>query len=95
VSPDFIEKDRFMNQIADTVRQFILTRYLPGESPENLRDDTPLRSSGILDSLATLGLISFLEQEYKIEIEAHETDVDNFDRIEDIAAFVERKRAEA
>jgi acyl carrier protein len=82
-----------MNQIADTIRQFILTRYLPGESADNLRDDTPLRSSGILDSLATLGLISFLEQEYGIEVEAHETDVDNFDRIEDIAAFVERKRA--
>jgi acyl carrier protein len=82
-----------MNQIADTIRQFILTRYLPGESEDNLRDDTPLRSSGILDSLATLGLISFLEQEYGIEVEAHETDVDNFDRIEDIAAFVERKRA--
>lgn len=82
-----------MNQIADTIRQFILTRYLPGESPANLRDDTPLRSSGILDSLATLGLISFLEQEYNIEVEAHETDVDNFDRIQDIAAFVERKRA--
>ena len=83
-----------MNQIADTIRQFILTRYLPGESADNLRDDTPLRSSGILDSLATLGLISFLEQEYGIEVEAHETDVDNFDRIADIAAFVERKRAD-
>ena len=82
-----------MSAIADTVRKFILTRYLPGESPENLRDDTPLRTSGILDSLATLGLISFLEEEYTIQIEAHETDIDNFDRIADIAAFVERKRS--
>jgi acyl carrier protein len=82
-----------MNQVADTIRHFILTNYLPGESPENLHDDMPLRTSGVLDSLATLALISFLEQEYKIEVEAHETDVDNFDRIEDIAAFVERKRA--
>ena len=83
-----------MTQIADRIRDFILTKYLPGESPANLRDDTPLRSSGVLDSLATIGLISFLEQEYQIEVEAHETDIDNFDRIEDIAAFVERKRAQ-
>jgi acyl carrier protein len=82
-----------MNQIAETIRQFILTRYLPGESPANLPDDMPLRSSGVLDSLATLGVISFIEQEYKIEVEAHETDVDNFDRIQDMAAFVERKLA--
>ena len=42
---------------------------------------------------ARAGAHFFLEQEYGIEVEAHETDVDNFDRIEDIAAFVERKRA--
>ena len=78
---------------ADTIRQFILSRYLPGESADNLRDDTPLRSSGILDSLATLSLISFLEEQFKIEVEAHETDIDNFDRIGDIAAFVEQKQA--
>ena len=80
---------------ADTIRQFILSRYLPGESADNLRDDTPLRSSGILDSLATLSLISFLEEQFNIEVEAHETDVDNFDRIGDIAAFVEQKQAKA
>ena len=83
-----------MTHTTDTIREFILKRYLPGESAANLRDDTPLRSSGILDSLATLGLISFLEEQYRIEIEAHETDVDNFDRIQDIAAFVERKQAQ-
>jgi acyl carrier protein len=83
-----------MEPIAETIRHFIITKYLPGESPENLPDDLPLRSSGVLDSLATLALISFIEERYKIEVRAHETDVDNFDRIRDIAAFIERKQAE-
>ena len=82
-----------MSPTADTIRDFILARYLPGESAANLPDDLPLRSSGVLDSLATLALISFLEERFGIEVEAHETDVDNFDRIRDIAAFVERKQA--
>jgi acyl carrier protein len=82
-----------MNQIAETIRDFVLTRYLPGESPANLQNDMPLRTSGILDSLATLALIQFIEQEFNIEVEAHETDVDNFDRIDDMVAFIERKRA--
>jgi acyl carrier protein len=82
-----------MSDIANTLRDFILTRYLPGESPANLRDDTALRSSGVLDSLATLGLISFIEEQYGIEVQAHETDVDNFDRIQDMVAFIERKQA--
>lgn len=84
-----------MNQIAETIRDFVLTRYLPGESPDNLQNDMPLRTSGILDSLATLALIQFIEQEFNIEVEAHETDVDNFDRIDDMVSFIERKRAAA
>ena len=83
-----------MASIADDIRDFILTRYLPGESPANLRNDMPLRTSGILDSLGTLAVISFIEQQYGIEVEAHETGVDNFDRIDDIVVFIERKRAQ-
>lgn len=72
----------------------ILQEFLPGESPANLRDDTPLRTSGILDSMATLNLVSFLEQTYGITIDAHETGVEHFDRIDTIAALVAAKRGD-
>ena len=81
-----------MDNVKETLRQFILSKYLPGESPANLRDDTPLQTSGVLDSLATLGLVTFVEHEFGIEMEAHETGIDHFNRIEDIAALVQRKR---
>ena len=81
-----------MTDVKNALRQFILTKYLPGESPDNLRDDTPLRTSGILDSLATLGVVSFVEKEFGIEIEAHETDVDVFNTLDDMAALVARKK---
>ena len=57
-----------MNEIGQTIREFILNNYLPGESPENLHTDTLLRTSGILDSLATLRLISFLEERFKLPV---------------------------
>jgi acyl carrier protein len=82
-----------VEEITNALRQYILTQYLPGESPANLRDDTPLRTSGILDSMATLGLVSFVEQQFGIELEAHETGIEQFDTIGDIAALVSRKRA--
>ena len=82
-----------MRDVKDAIRQFILKKYLPGESADNLRDDTALRTSGILDSLATIGVINFIEKEFGVEIEAHETDVDTFDTIQDMAALVDRKRA--
>jgi acyl carrier protein len=77
----------------EKLRAFILAEFLPGESPANLRDDTPLRTSGILDSLATLRVVSFVEEQFGIEVEAHEAGVENFDRIADISAFIDRKRA--
>lgn len=82
-----------MNEIGQALREFVIGKYLPGESLDNLTLDTRLRSTGILNSLATLSLISFIEERYGIEVEAHETGIDNFDRLGDIVAFVERKRA--
>lgn len=76
----------------DTIRQFILSRFLPGESADNLRDDTPLQTSGILDSLATLELTTFLEQQFGIELDMDDTSVDHFDRIEDIALLIGNKQ---
>lgn len=75
-----------------SIKSFILHEFLPGEDPEALRADTPLMSSGILDSLATLKLITFLEQEFGIKIEAHEADEENFETIESIRRLVEAKR---
>jgi acyl carrier protein len=80
-----------MDHLKDTIREFIVSNYLPGEALENLRDDTPLLSSGILDSLGALGLVSFLEKKYGIELDVYDTSIEQFDRIEDIARSVDRK----
>ena len=82
-----------MTDVKETIRQFILATYLPGETSENLRDDTPLQTSGILDSLATMGLATFLEQQFGIELDVHDTAAERFNRIDDIAASVRRKQA--
>jgi acyl carrier protein len=75
-----------------TIKSFILKEFLPGEDPDALEDTTPLMSSGVLDSLATLKLITFLEQEFGVKIEAHEADEEHFETIEDICQLVESKR---
>ena len=35
------------------IKDFIMAEFLPGESPDELTDTTPLISGGILDSIAT------------------------------------------
>ncbi len=81
-----------VSNVKETLRQFIVKTYLPGESVENLQDDTPLRTSGVLDSLATLGLVSFVEKEFDIELEAHETGIETFDTVGGIADLIVQKR---
>lgn len=79
----------------EDLRQYILSEFLPGEKPSNLRDDTPLRTSGVLDSVATLRLVSFVEERYGIEVEAHEAGVENFDTIQSIVSFIKSKKGSA
>jgi acyl carrier protein len=80
-----------MSSVNEDIRQYILSEFLPGETASNVRDDTPLRTSGILDSMATLRLVSYIEERYGIEVEAHEASVDNFETVGSIASFVASK----
>ena len=81
-----------MNHVIDAVRTFILEGVLPGEDPSQLTDTTPLISGGILDSLATIKLVTFLEERFKITIQAHEADADHMDTLADIAKLVVSKQ---
>jgi acyl carrier protein len=77
--------------IKSTVRDYILKEFLPGEDPALLTDDLELISGRILDSLATLKLVAFLEETYHIQFAAYEVGVDNLNTISQIARFVESK----
>jgi acyl carrier protein len=39
-----------------------------------------------------LRLIDFIEGRFNIQVEAYEAGVDNFDRIQDIASFIQKKQ---
>ena len=81
------------DDIREKVRAFILDEILPGERPENLLDDMPLRTSGLIDSMGTIRMTSYLESTFGISIAAHETGVDNFETVDSICQFVADKMA--
>jgi len=82
-----------MGETKDIVKSYLLEEFLPGESPDALDGSTPLLSSGILDSLSTIKLVSFLEERFSIEFEAHEISRDNLDTLDLIDSFVTAKRS--
>ena len=79
------------NEISAAVKSFILGKFLPTESPDSLDDSRALISHGVLDSLATVQLVSFLEDNFHINVQADEINIDNLDTISDIASFVATK----
>lgn len=80
-------------EINATIKRFILSEFLPGEDPSALTDTTALITTGILDSIAVLKVVTFLESEFGITLEAHETGIDNLNTLPDIARLVMSKKA--
>jgi acyl carrier protein len=76
----------------DEVKQFILDEFLPGEPADSLTGDTPLISGGILDSIATLKLVMFLEEKFGVVLAAHEVDKQYLDTLNDIAKLLAAKQ---
>lgn len=81
-----------MQAISENVKEYILKEFLPGEDPNELTEATPLITGGILDSLATLKLVAFLEERFGITLKAHDADVDHLNTISDITALVLSKK---
>jgi acyl carrier protein len=79
--------------IKDTIKAYILKEFLPGEEPQALTDTTPLMTTGILDSIAVLKVVTFLENQFGIVIEPHEAVVENLNTLSDMAGLVMTKNA--
>lgn len=79
--------------IKDTLKQFILREFLPGEDPAELTDATPLITGGVLDSIATLKLVMFIEERFGITLQAHETDPDYLDNLALITKTILSKKS--
>lgn len=60
---------------------------------EEVSEETLLFSSGALDSIAMITLITFVEQESGVEVRADEVTLENFDTPSRIYRFVLEKAA--
>ena len=80
--------------VAENVRLFILENFYVSD-PEDLSDEVSLLDSGYVNSTGMMEVILFLEREYGIHVEDHETIPQNLESISRIAAFIARKQLAA
>ena len=81
-------------QNTDSVREFIFERF-PACKQTGLQDTDSLIDSGIVDSMAILEVVAFIESDFGVLLEDTDLTPDNFESIAVIADFVTRKQQSA
>lgn len=77
--------------MSDRIRRFIREEVMLDEQAR-LDDETPLLD-GVLDSLALMQLVAFLEEEFDTEINDTEVTAENFRTIADIERLMSGRMA--
>jgi|TARA_R110000737_G_scaffold327397_1_gene341644 acyl carrier protein len=78
------------SDIEDKLRSYLLEIFFSGDS-ESLTNETQLLTTGIIDSISALEMVDFIEENFKIEFEAHEVDQDNLNSINALTNFILQK----
>jgi len=74
------------------LRQFIVETFLFGDG-DGVKDDTSFLENGVIDSTGILDLIMFMEETFHIKIADEEVVPENFDSIQCLVSFLDRKVA--
>jgi acyl carrier protein len=74
-------------EIKDLVLQYVIKEYIEDEDAE-ITFDTPLISSGYVDSFSMVSLLVFLENKFKIRIPSSKATPEAFDSVNNIVALV-------
>src|SRR5438132_3358648 len=71
------------------IRSFLIDNFLFGRS-EEWRDHVSLLGN-VIDSTGAIELVTFLQDRFAITVEDNEVVPENFDTLENVVAYVERK----
>lgn len=75
-----------MNEMKEVILKYVINEY--AEEDDNVTYDTPLISSGLVDSFSMVSLKRFLEVKYKISIPDDKATPEAFDNVNKIANLV-------
>ncbi len=75
------------------IENYIRDNFLMGQNDIELGNDTSFLELGLLDSTGVIELVTFLEEEFKIQVEDDEITPENLDTLNRITHYVEQKSA--
>lgn len=79
-----------MEDMKEIVLEYIVDEYLDEDDEDEVSYDSPLISSGIVDSFSMVSLKRFLENRYKINLPDDEATPEAFDTVNSICKLVQK-----
>lgn len=76
-------------KLEEEIKNYIIEASL--EDRDKIDKATPIFDTGLLDSMGLLFLIEFLTENYQVEVNDDDIIPENFESIQSIVVFVERK----
>jgi acyl carrier protein/D-alanine--poly(phosphoribitol) ligase subunit 2 len=76
-----------MEDMKDLILNYVKKEYIEDED-EEITFDTPLISSGYVDSFSMVSLLVFIENKFKVKIPPSKATPEAFDTVNNIAALV-------
>ncbi|MCX6256109.1 MAG: acyl carrier protein [Bacteroidia bacterium] len=76
-----------MEEMKDLILNYVKKEYMEDED-EEITFDTPLISSGYVDSFSMVSLLVFLENKFKIKIPPEKATPEAFDSVNNIVTLV-------
>jgi len=81
-----------MSEMQTAVLEYVKNEYLDEDDDEELGVDSPLISSGIVDSFSMVSLKVFLEKKYGVQIPDAKATPEAFDSVRKICVVVDEIR---
>ena len=79
-----------MEDMKETILEYIVEEYLDEDDDDEVGFDSPLISSGIVDSFSMVSLKVFLEKKYKISLPDSDATPEAFDTVNSICLLVNK-----
>ncbi|MCK4807007.1 MAG: acyl carrier protein [Candidatus Aegiribacteria sp.] len=79
-----------MDEMKEVVLEYIVDEYLDEDDEDEVSYDSPLISSGIVDSFSMVSLKRFIENKYSIKLPDEEATPEAFDTVNSICKLVNK-----
>ena len=78
--------------VKQQIKTYIAENFMFSSNGFHLDEDESFLDAGVVDSLGVLELVTFVEETFGIQVSDEEIVPDNFDSVNNLAAYIGRKQ---